>query len=85
MSVHLRPGSLVIIFQASISSLFEVYSPFGSAVTLTAALLSDRYAARGIVISLVSIFAVAGFALFLSKVALLDSDVSFLSHVLIRR
>jgi hypothetical protein len=40
-------------------------------------LLSDRYASRGIVISLVSVLAVAGFALFLSKVALLDPDDFF--------
>ena len=63
----------------SILHSIKVYSPLASAVTLISASLSDRYAVRGIVISLVSILAVAGFALFLSNVALLDSDVSFLT------
>jgi hypothetical protein len=63
----------------SIQHSIKVCSLIGSAVTLISAFLSDRYATRGIVISLVSILAVAGFALFLSNVVLLDSDISFLT------
>ena len=48
----------------------KAYSLLITPVTLTFAFLSDRYASRGIVIIILSMFAVAGFAIFLSDVAL---------------
>ena len=57
----------------------KAYSLLIPPVSLTSAFFSDRYASRGIVIILVSMLAVAGFALFLSKRGpALDSDVSLL-------
>ena len=49
--------------------LIKAYSLLISPVSLTSAFFSDRYAKRGVVIILVTILAVAGFALFLSDVA----------------
>ena len=40
------------------------------AVSLTSAFFSDRYASRGIVVILVAMLAVSGFALFLSEAVL---------------
>ena len=48
----------------------KTYSLLFPPVTLTFAFFSDRYASRGVMIILVSTFAVAGYALFLSEVAL---------------
>ena len=48
----------------------KAYSLLIPPVTSTSAFFSDRYALRGIIIILVSILAVTGFALFLSDVAL---------------
>ena len=67
MWVHLRLGSLVSVFKAQ---HVKVYSLLIPPVTLISAYISDRYASRGIVVILVAMFAVAGFAIFLSKVAL---------------
>jgi len=54
-------------FSSNTTQLLSV-GPFtaGFIVTLTSAFFSDRYALRGIIIILVSILAVTGFALFLS-------------------
>ena len=65
--VHLRLGSLVSVFKAQ---HVKVYSLLIPPVTLISAYISDRYASRGIVVIFVAMFAVAGFAIFLSKVAL---------------
>ena len=76
MRAHLRLRSVVSVSKAG---HIEEYSLLILPVSLTSAFFSDRYASRGIVIILVSIFAIAGFSLFLSDVALsLIQNVSLL-------
>ena len=67
MWAHLWLGSLVSVFKARDIKAYSLLIP---PVSLTAAFFSDRYASRGIVIILVSMLAVVGFALFLSDAAL---------------
>ena len=57
----------------------KAYSLLIPPVSLTSSFFSDRYASRGKIIILVSMFAVIGFALFLSNMTLFfDSDDSLL-------
>jgi hypothetical protein len=80
---HLQLGSFVRIVQNMIS--FQAYSLLIPPVALLTAFLSDRYESRGITLALISLPAVAGFALYLGNVPCLNKD-SFLDiHMLFRR
>ena len=52
----------------NLSSYIKIYAPLPSPVTLISAYLSDRYESRGITVALVTVLAVAGFALYLGNV-----------------
>ena len=67
MLAHLWLGSSVRNISIVKATYIKTYAPLSSPVTLISAYFSDRYESRGITVSLVSVLAVVGFALFLGN------------------